>query len=277
MRAEAIDAAVSDLAVQAVNLDDVALASAVEQQVREDSRQADRRRHDRIEALRHAADLALRRYCEVVPANRMVATTLESRENARLRQSEQVRAVRAGGRVWLVRGADRQRQAYAGCAPVPALTLVARPQAHRRGDEADKPHVLAPGSDAVHQPATRWPPVPQRVFRRLTQLACHGRPRERALPQSVAKPIGCSRLQRAKTDSHYCRAKRLTSSVLTTTRLLDETRMLLSVTMLTEHLRQRCTCGSEGECDGSNNKDHPRSISLCYEQSADRGSRSCQR
>ena len=95
MRAEAIDAAVSDFVVQAVNLENVALTLAVEQRVREDFRQADRQRQNRIEALRHAADLARRRYCEVDPSNRLVAATLESEWNARLRELQQARAERA--------------------------------------------------------------------------------------------------------------------------------------------------------------------------------------
>lgn len=78
MRAEGIDAAVPDFVVQALSLENVALALAVEQRVREDFRQADRQRQNRIEALRHAADLARRRYCEVDPTNRLVAATLES-------------------------------------------------------------------------------------------------------------------------------------------------------------------------------------------------------
>ncbi len=95
MRGEGIDAAVAAFVIEAVSLENVALALAVEEQVREDFRQADRQRRNRIEALRHVADLARRRYFEVDPGNRLVAATLESEWNASLRGVEQAREDRA--------------------------------------------------------------------------------------------------------------------------------------------------------------------------------------
>ena len=84
LRAGAIDAAVSDFIVAAVNRQNIALALAVREQVRADFAAVDRQHVNRIEALRHEADLARRRFMEVDPANRLVAARLEAEWNARL-------------------------------------------------------------------------------------------------------------------------------------------------------------------------------------------------
>ena len=84
LRAGAIDEAVSDFVVAAVNRQNIALALAVREQVRADFAAVDRQHVNRIEALRHEADLARRRFMEVDPANRLVAANLEAEWNTRL-------------------------------------------------------------------------------------------------------------------------------------------------------------------------------------------------
>jgi len=84
LRADTIDAAVSDFIVAAVNRQNIALALAVREQVRADFKAIDRQHENRIEALRHEADLARRRFMEVDPENRLVAAQLEADWNARL-------------------------------------------------------------------------------------------------------------------------------------------------------------------------------------------------
>ena len=67
LRADTIDAAVSDFIVAAVNRHNIALALAVREQVRAEFEAIDRQHENRIEALRHEADLARRRFMEVDP------------------------------------------------------------------------------------------------------------------------------------------------------------------------------------------------------------------
>lgn len=84
VRADTIDAAVSDFIVAAVNRQHLDLALAVREQLRADFAAVDRQHVNRIEALRHEADLARRRFMEVDPQNRLVAATLEAEWNTRL-------------------------------------------------------------------------------------------------------------------------------------------------------------------------------------------------
>ena len=84
LRADTIDAAVSDFIVAAVNRQNIALALAVREQVRADFEAIDRQHANRIEALRHEADLARRRFMEVDPENRLVAANLEAEWNTHL-------------------------------------------------------------------------------------------------------------------------------------------------------------------------------------------------
>jgi len=76
LRADAIGAAVSDFVVAAVNRQNIALALSAREQMRADFAAIDRQRINRIEALRHEADLARRRFMAVDPGNRLVATSL---------------------------------------------------------------------------------------------------------------------------------------------------------------------------------------------------------
>ena len=89
LRADTIDAAVSDFIVAAVNRQNIALALAVREQVRADFEAIDRQHVNRIDALRHEADLARRRFMEVDPENRLVAAQLEAEWNTRLGALEQ--------------------------------------------------------------------------------------------------------------------------------------------------------------------------------------------
>ena len=89
VRADAVDAAISDFVVAAVSRRNIALELAVREQVRADFAAVDRQHVNRIEALRREADLARRRFMEVDPENRLVAATLEAEWNTRLAALEQ--------------------------------------------------------------------------------------------------------------------------------------------------------------------------------------------
>lgn len=89
MRADTIDAALGRFAVAAVNRENIALALAVQQQVRTEFEQADAQRALRIQRLEHEAGLAQRRYYAADPANRLVAAPLERDWNERLRELEE--------------------------------------------------------------------------------------------------------------------------------------------------------------------------------------------
>ena len=87
--AEAVDAAVGRFAVAAMNRENIALALAVQEQVRADFAEADTQRALRIERLGYEAELAQRRYYAVDPVNRLVAAPLEAAWNERLRELEE--------------------------------------------------------------------------------------------------------------------------------------------------------------------------------------------
>ena len=84
-----IDPAVSAFIVAAVNRENIALTLAVREQVHTDFAAVDQQHVNRIEALRHEADLSSRRYMEVDPHNRLVAATLETEWNIRLTALDQ--------------------------------------------------------------------------------------------------------------------------------------------------------------------------------------------
>ena len=89
MRADTIDAALARFAIAAVNRENIALALAVQEQVRTEFEQADAQRALRIQRLEHEAGLAQRRYYAADPANRLVAAPLERDWNERLRELEE--------------------------------------------------------------------------------------------------------------------------------------------------------------------------------------------
>ena len=89
MRADTIDAALARFAVEAVNRENIALALAVQEQVRTEFEQADAQRALRIQRLEYEAGLAQRRYYAADPANRLVAAPLERDWNERLRELDE--------------------------------------------------------------------------------------------------------------------------------------------------------------------------------------------
>ena len=89
MRADMIDTALARFAVEAVNRENIALALAVQEQVRTEFEQADAQRALRIQRLEYEAGLAQRRYYAADPANRLVAAPLERDWNERLRELEE--------------------------------------------------------------------------------------------------------------------------------------------------------------------------------------------
>lgn len=80
-----IDAAVGKLVVEAVTPMALDLALAVQQEVQSRLDEADRLRHRQVERAQYEADQARHRYMQVDPANRLVADSLETDWNARLR------------------------------------------------------------------------------------------------------------------------------------------------------------------------------------------------
>ena len=83
--AEAVDAAPGGFVVAAMNRENIALALAVQEQVRADFAEADAQPALRIERLGYEPELAQRRYYAVDPVNRLVAAPPEAAWNERLR------------------------------------------------------------------------------------------------------------------------------------------------------------------------------------------------
>ena len=116
--AAAVDAAVGRFVVAAMNQQNIALALAVQEQVRTDFDEADSQRALRIERLSYEAELAQRRYYAVDPGNRLVVAPLEAAWNEQLRELEQAlreRDERRAAREAEMSVAQRQRiEALAG-------------------------------------------------------------------------------------------------------------------------------------------------------------------
>ena len=89
MRGDLVDAAISRFVIDAMNRENIDLALAIQRQVEVEFAEADAQRARRIEAIRYEADLARRRFCEVDPANRLVAASLEADWNECLRDLEE--------------------------------------------------------------------------------------------------------------------------------------------------------------------------------------------
>jgi len=81
-----IDAAVSDLLVEAVTPLALELSLAVQQEISARIDEAERLRHRQVERAQFEADCARQRYMHVDPANRLVADSLEAHWNAKLRE-----------------------------------------------------------------------------------------------------------------------------------------------------------------------------------------------
>ena len=78
IRGDRIDAALGQFIVTLINQNNIELALAVEQQVRDEFAQADAQRAQYIERLRYKANQAQRRFYAVDPENRQVAEKLET-------------------------------------------------------------------------------------------------------------------------------------------------------------------------------------------------------
>jgi len=82
---ETIDAAIGQLLVESVTPVALEVALTVQQELETRLDEADRLRRAQLERVRYEADLARRRYLHVDPENRLVADTLESDWNEKLR------------------------------------------------------------------------------------------------------------------------------------------------------------------------------------------------
>lgn len=107
-----IDAAVGKLLVEAVTPMALELALAVQQEVQSRLDEADRLRHRQVERAQYEADHARHRYMQVDPKNRLVADSLETDWNVKLRSlreaQEQYERERASDRL-VVDDEERQR------------------------------------------------------------------------------------------------------------------------------------------------------------------------
>ena len=84
-----IDRVVGELLVESVTPVALEVALSVQQELQTRLEEADRLRQAQVERARYEADLARRRYMQVDPANRLVADTLESDWNNKLRAVEE--------------------------------------------------------------------------------------------------------------------------------------------------------------------------------------------
>lgn len=82
---QGIDAAVGKLLVERLRPDAVELSLAVQHEIQSRTEEVDRLRRKHVDRARYEADLAERRYRLVDPANRLVAGSLETEWNERLR------------------------------------------------------------------------------------------------------------------------------------------------------------------------------------------------
>jgi DNA invertase Pin-like site-specific DNA recombinase len=82
---KAIDHAVGELLLTSVNPVALEVALAVQDEIRKRFEEADRLRQAQVERARYEASLAQRRYMKVDPGNRLVADTLETEWNHKLR------------------------------------------------------------------------------------------------------------------------------------------------------------------------------------------------
>ncbi len=81
-----LDQAIGELLVEAVTPMALEVALAVQQELTDRASEVDRLRQQQVERARYEADLAQRRYMRVDPDNRLVANTLESFWNQKLRE-----------------------------------------------------------------------------------------------------------------------------------------------------------------------------------------------
>lgn len=87
----AFDRAVGELLIKQVTPATIALTLAVQEELAQRSVEAQRLRHLQVERAQYEANLAQRRYRQVDPDNRLVATVLEAEWNTKLRELEEAR------------------------------------------------------------------------------------------------------------------------------------------------------------------------------------------
>ena len=94
----AIDRAIGELLVQAVNPVALEVTLAVQRELQSRLAEADRMRHAQVERAQYECDLAQRRYMRVDPDNRLVADSLEAKWNEKLRDLAQAHEEYTQGR-----------------------------------------------------------------------------------------------------------------------------------------------------------------------------------
>jgi DNA invertase Pin-like site-specific DNA recombinase len=135
LRGDAVDAAVAQCFLEAIQPAELAVALAALEAVEARARQLDRQWQLRLEQARYEADLARRRFVAVEPEHRLVARSLERDWNAKLAavdQLEREEATRPRPTAQLVSPAERER-ILALAQDLPALWhAAATPQAERK-------------------------------------------------------------------------------------------------------------------------------------------------
>jgi len=86
-----VDLAISDLLIESMSPVALDIALAVQEELRHRAEEANRLRRKQLERAQYEADLAQRRYLAVDPANRLVADSLETAWNQRLRAVADIR------------------------------------------------------------------------------------------------------------------------------------------------------------------------------------------
>jgi len=91
IKGNAIDAAISHQIIEAVTPMALEMTLAIQQEIQSHLDEADRLRHRQVERVQYEVDLARQRYMRVDPANRLVADSLESDWNTKLRALDEAR------------------------------------------------------------------------------------------------------------------------------------------------------------------------------------------
>ena len=107
---EALDDALGKLVLETVYPLTLEVALAVQSELEERACEVDRLRRDAVEAARHEAEQARRRYRSVDPDNRLVAASLEAEWNDRLRALDEAQAVYERERMNHQAGLDEEQK-----------------------------------------------------------------------------------------------------------------------------------------------------------------------